>query len=47
MAKVQLFKLGLEYGIGTPNKQAKDGGHHTLTIEPRYALGVERCPADR
>ncbi len=39
--KVTLFRYALEYGIGTPNKQIQDGGHHTLTIAPRYPLGVD------
>ena len=40
--KAALFiKVAMAYGVGTPNKQAKDGGHHTLTISPWYPLGVD------
>ncbi len=31
----------LLWGLGKPAQQQRDGGHHTLTIAPRYALGVD------
>jgi hypothetical protein len=39
--KTQLFKIACEYGIGLPNKQVQDGGHHTLQIVLRNPLGTD------
>jgi hypothetical protein len=40
-AKVALFRYALEYGIGTPIKQAPESGHNQLQIVVRYPLDVD------
>ncbi len=45
-AKVAILDKALKWGIGLPVKVVQDGGHHTLTIAPRYPLGEGRQPRD-
>ncbi len=39
--KATLFTSALEYGIGTPNRQAPDGGHRSV-----IKIGASACPGD-